>query len=121
MRRRNLRRNTNDAMTSTRLFAVAIWHHVGRSQDVIKAEIEAETAEGDVRRQGEQKAAEARLNALIGRPSLAPLAAPTELRSSSLSAYARQALGRSANPMRRWLEREQFPRPNQSLPIKLLS
>jgi cobalt-zinc-cadmium efflux system outer membrane protein len=42
-------------------------------QDVIKAEIEAATAEGDVVRwQGEQKSAAARLNALIGRPSLAP-------------------------------------------------
>src|SRR5258708_5943410 len=51
-------------------------------QDVIKAEIEAATAEGDVvRRQGEQKAAAARLNALIGRPSLAPLAAPTGFRT----------------------------------------
>ena len=39
-------------------------------QDVIKAELEAATAEGEViRRQGEQKSAAARLNALIGRPS----------------------------------------------------
>jgi cobalt-zinc-cadmium efflux system outer membrane protein len=51
-------------------------------QDVIKAEIEAATAEGDVvRRQGELKSATARLNALIGRPSLAPLAAPTGFRA----------------------------------------
>src|SRR5216684_2433623 len=51
-------------------------------QDVIRAEIEAATAEGDVvRRQGEQKSAAARLNALIGRPSLAPLAAPTGFRA----------------------------------------
>jgi cobalt-zinc-cadmium efflux system outer membrane protein len=70
-------------------------------QDVIKAEIEAATAEGDVvRRQGEQKAAAARLNALIGRPSLAPLAAPTgfwAVRAISLAQV--QALARSANPM----------------------
>src|SRR6266852_6032439 len=70
-------------------------------QDVIKAEIEAATAEGDVvRRQGEQKAAAARLNALIGRPSLAPLAAPTGFRAVKAISLAQvQALGRSANPM----------------------
>ncbi|MDU6836206.1 MAG: TolC family protein, partial [Bradyrhizobium sp.] len=70
-------------------------------QDVIKAEIEAATAEGDViRRQGEQKAAAARLNALIGRPSLAPLAAPTGFRTVKAISLAQvQALARSANPM----------------------
>jgi cobalt-zinc-cadmium efflux system outer membrane protein len=70
-------------------------------QDVIKAEIEAATAEGDVvRRQGEQKAAAARLNALIGRPSLAPLAAPTGFRAVRAISLAQvQALARSANPM----------------------
>ena len=70
-------------------------------QDVIKAEIEAATAEGDVvRRQGEQKSAAARLNALIGRPSLAPLAAPTGFRTVRVVSLAQvQALGRSANPM----------------------
>ena len=70
-------------------------------QDVIKAEIEAATADGDVvRRQGEQKAAAARLNALIGRPSLAPLAAPTGFRTVKADSLAQvQALGRSANPM----------------------
>src|SRR5882757_5616889 len=70
-------------------------------QDVIKAEIEAATAEGDViRRQGEQKAAAARLNALIGRPSLAPLAAPTGFRTVKLIGLVQvQALARSANPM----------------------
>src|SRR6266702_2213830 len=70
-------------------------------QDVIKAEIEAATAEGDVvRRQGEQRAAAARLNALIGRPSLAPLAAPTGFRTVKAISLAQvQALARSANPM----------------------
>ncbi|WP_244499866.1 TolC family protein [Tardiphaga robiniae] len=70
-------------------------------QDVIKAEMEAATAEGDVvRRQGEQKSAAARLNALIGRPALAPLAAPTGFRTvRPVSLAQAQALGRSANPM----------------------
>lgn len=70
-------------------------------QDVIRAEIEAATAEGDVvRRQGEQKSAAARLNALIGRPSLAPLAAPTGFRAVKGMGLAQvQALARSANPM----------------------
>jgi outer membrane protein TolC len=70
-------------------------------QDVIKAEIEAATAEGDVvRRQGEQKAAAARLNALIGRPSLAPLAAPIGFRAVRATSLTQvQALARSANPM----------------------
>ena len=70
-------------------------------QDVIKAEIEAATAEGDVvRRQGEQKSAAARLNALIGRPSLAPLAAPTGFRAVRTTSLAQaQALARSANPL----------------------
>jgi len=70
-------------------------------QDVIKAEIEAATAEGDVvRRQGEQKSAAARLNALIGRPSLAPLAAPTGFRAvRTISLAQAQALARSANPL----------------------
>ena len=70
-------------------------------QDVIKAEIEAASAEGDlVRRQGELKSAAARLNALIGRPSLAPLAAPTGFRMLKVVGLAQvQTLGRSANPM----------------------
>lgn len=70
-------------------------------QDVIKAEIEAATAEGDViRRQGELKSATARLNALIGRPSLAPLASPTGFRASRVISLAQvQALARSANPL----------------------
>lgn len=70
-------------------------------QDVIKAEIEAGAAEADViRKQGELKSAGARLNALIGRPSLAPLAAPTGFRAMKMSSLAHvQALARSANPM----------------------
>src|SRR4029077_18478417 len=70
-------------------------------QDIIKAEIEAATAEGDVvRRQGEQKSAAARLNALIGRPSLAQLATPTGFRAvKAISLVQVQALARSANPM----------------------
>jgi len=70
-------------------------------QDVIRAEIEAATTEGDVvRRQGELKSAAARLNALIGRPSLAPLAAPTGFRTVKAISLAQvQALARSANPM----------------------
>jgi outer membrane protein, heavy metal efflux system len=70
-------------------------------QDVIKAEIEAATAEGDVvRRQGELKSAAARLNALIGRPSLAPLAAPTGFRAvKAISLAQAQARARSANPV----------------------
>src|SRR6202166_3968593 len=70
-------------------------------QDVIRGEIEAATAEGDVvRRQGELKSAAARLNALIGRPSLAPLAAPTGFRAVRAISLAQvQALARSANPM----------------------
>jgi outer membrane protein TolC len=70
-------------------------------QDVIKAEIEAANAEGDVvRRQGEMRSAGARLNALIGRWSLAPLAAPTGFRNVKPIGLAQvQALARSANPM----------------------
>jgi cobalt-zinc-cadmium efflux system outer membrane protein len=69
-------------------------------QDVIKAEIEAATADSDViRRQGELKSAAAKLNALIGRPSLAPLASPTGFRTSKLISLAQvQALARAANP-----------------------
>jgi outer membrane protein TolC len=69
-------------------------------QDVIKAEIEAATSEGDVvRRQGEQKSAAARLNALIGRPALAPLASPTGFRAiRTVSLSQVQTLARSANP-----------------------
>lgn len=68
-------------------------------QDVIR--VEAVTVEGDVvRRQGELKSAAARLNALIGRPSSAPLAAPTGFRAIKTVSLAQvQALARSTNPM----------------------
>lgn len=53
-------------------------------QDVIKADIEAATAEGDlVRRHGELKSAAARLNALIGRPSMAPANCRLRVRRST--------------------------------------
>ena len=70
-------------------------------QEVIKAELESATAEGDVvRREGELKSATARLNSLIGRPSLAPLAAPTGFRAAkAISLTQAQALARSANPL----------------------
>lgn len=70
-------------------------------QDIIKAELESATAEGDVvRREGELKSATARLNSLIGRPSLAPLAAPTGFRVLKAITLAQaQTLARSANPM----------------------
>ena len=73
---------------------------VGR-QNVIKAEIEAATAEGNVvRREGELKSATGRLNALIGRPPLAPLAPPSGFRTVKTVTLAQlQAASRSANPL----------------------
>lgn len=70
-------------------------------QDVLRAETEAAAADGDVvRRQGEFKAAAARLNALIGRPSSAPLAPPTGFRIiKGMSLAQVQALARSTNPL----------------------
>jgi outer membrane protein, heavy metal efflux system len=70
-------------------------------QDVIKAEIEAATADGDlIRRQGELKSAAARLNALIGRSPLAPLAPPTGFRAVKTASLAQvQARAASANPL----------------------
>jgi outer membrane protein TolC len=68
-------------------------------QDVIRAEMEAATAEGDVvRRQGEQKSAAASLYALIGRLSSTPLAPSIGFRAVKPLSLA-QALARSANPM----------------------
>lgn len=69
-------------------------------QDVIKAEIEAATAEGDVvRRQGEMKSAAARLNALIGRQPLAPLAMPAGFRAVKPINLAQVLVqARAANP-----------------------
>jgi cobalt-zinc-cadmium efflux system outer membrane protein len=70
-------------------------------QEVIKAEIEAASAEVDVvRRQGEIKSAAARLNALISRPPLAPLAKPIgfrPVRTIGLAQVQQRAL--SANPL----------------------
>jgi cobalt-zinc-cadmium efflux system outer membrane protein len=72
-------------------------------QDVIRAEVEAATAEGDVvRRQGEQKSAAARLNALIGRPSLAPLAAPTGFRAVKAVSLAQAQARSHARQTRCW-------------------
>ena len=71
-------------------------------QDVIKAELEAATAEGEVvRLQGEAKSAAARLNALIGRASQAPLAIPKGFRplKSRLTLAGVQAMASQANPM----------------------
>lgn len=70
-------------------------------QDVIKAEIEAASAEGDlVRRNGEMKSATARLNALIGREPLAVLARPTGFRAVKMSSLAQTlARARTANPL----------------------
>ena len=70
-------------------------------QEVIKAEIEAATAEAEVaRRQGEAKSASARLNALIGRGSQAPLAMPRGFRplKTKLTLAGVQELARVANP-----------------------
>ncbi|KAF0124713.1 MAG: outer membrane efflux protein [Methylocystaceae bacterium] len=71
-------------------------------QEVIKAEIEAATAEAEVaRRQGEAKSVSARLNALIGRDSLAPLAVPRGFRllKAKLTLAGVQELARAANPV----------------------
>jgi len=70
-------------------------------QDVIKAEIQAATAEGELlRKQGEFKAATARLNVLIGRKIQSPLAAPVGFRSlKTISLTQAQAKARSSNPL----------------------
>lgn len=70
-------------------------------QQVIRAEIAAASAEGDVaRREGEMKSAKARLNALLGRPTFAPLAAPTGFRTLRLAGVADlQRRARSLNPL----------------------
>ncbi|KAF0207976.1 MAG: outer membrane efflux protein [Gammaproteobacteria bacterium] len=67
---------------------------------MIKAEIEAATAETEVvRRQGEAKSASARLNALIGRGSQEPLAIPSGFRplKTKLMLVSVQELARAAN------------------------
>jgi outer membrane protein, heavy metal efflux system len=71
-------------------------------QDVIKAELEAATAEAEVvRLQGEAKSAAARLNALIGRASQSALAIPKNFRplKSKLTLAGVQAVASQANPM----------------------
>lgn len=70
-------------------------------QDVIKAEIEAGTAEAEVARlQGEAKSAAARLNALIGRQPRAAFAIPKAFRPlrSKLALAEVQAVARGGNP-----------------------
>ncbi|WP_036279856.1 TolC family protein [Methylocystis sp. ATCC 49242] len=70
-------------------------------QEVIKAEIEAANAAADVaRREGDAKLAAARLNALIGRAALAPLASPKGFRplKTKLTLAGVQDLARSSNP-----------------------
>lgn len=71
-------------------------------QDVVKAEIEAATAEADVvRRQGEAKSAAARLNALVGRHPQALLAAPNGFRplKANITMAGVQARAWGANPL----------------------
>lgn len=70
-------------------------------QEVIKAEIEAANAAADVaRREGEEKSAGARLNALIGREARAPLAPPKGFPAlrTKLTLATVQELARSSNP-----------------------
>jgi outer membrane protein TolC len=70
-------------------------------QDVIKVEMEAATAEAEVTRlQGETKSAAARLNALIGRRSQAPLAIAKGFRplKSKLTLASVQAVAQETNP-----------------------
>ncbi len=70
-------------------------------QEVIKAELEAANAAADVaRREGEEKSAAARLNALIGREALAPLTAPKGFPAlrTKMTLAAVQELARSSNP-----------------------
>lgn len=70
-------------------------------QELIKAELEAANAAADVaRREGEEKSAGARLNALIGRKAQAPLAPPKgfpPLKAIMTMAWV-QELARSRNP-----------------------
>ncbi|GLI95132.1 TolC family protein [Methylocystis echinoides] len=70
-------------------------------QEVIKAELEAANAAADVvRREGEEKSAVARLNALIGRQAQAPLAAPKGFPAlkARLTLASVQEMARSYNP-----------------------
>lgn len=70
-------------------------------QEVIKAELEAANAAADVaRREGEEKSAAARLNALIGRKAQAPLAAPKGFPplKAKLTLAGLQNLAHASNP-----------------------
>ncbi|WP_442756188.1 TolC family protein [Methylocystis sp. JAN1] len=70
-------------------------------QEVIKAELEAANAAADVaRREGDEKSATVRLNALIGREALAQLAAPKGFPAlrTKMTLAAVQELARSSNP-----------------------
>lgn len=70
-------------------------------QEVIKAELEAANAAAEVaRREGEEKSAAARLNALIGRAAQAPLAAPKGFPAlkGKMTLAGVQELARSSNP-----------------------
>jgi len=70
-------------------------------QEVIKAELEAANAAADVaRREGDEKSAAARLNALIGREAGASLAAPKgfPVLRTRMTLVGVQNLARSSNP-----------------------
>lgn len=71
-------------------------------QEVIKAEIEAANIAADVvRREGEEKSAAVRLNALIGRKAQAPLAIPGgfPVLKTKMTLDSVQSLARSRNPL----------------------
>ncbi|KPH77819.1 MULTISPECIES: TolC family protein [Bosea] len=96
---RQLRRRVDEllGLLQSRYGATAV-----DQQDVIKGRIEAATAEVDViRREGEVKSIAARLNALIGRPPLAPFDQPAGFRrlKPSLTLAGAQARARGANPV----------------------
>jgi len=87
-----------------------------RRQDVIKAEIEAATAEGDVvRRQGRAEIRRGAAQCSDWAPVPVSLAAPTGFGLPGDSLAQVQALARSANPMRRWPEHRAIPRPKPNL------
>ncbi|MEK4035529.1 TolC family protein [Methylocystis sp. IM3] len=70
-------------------------------QELIKAELEAANAAADVaRREGDEKSAGARLNALIGRKAQAPLAPPKgfPMLKAKMTLAGVQELARSRNP-----------------------
>lgn len=70
-------------------------------QELIRADLEAANAAADIaRREGEEKSAAARLNALIGRQAQAPLAAPKGFPTLKvkMTLSRAQELARSSNP-----------------------